>query len=150
MHWWCVTVESRIGWFHDRVLVRGIEYEVHRGRGGWHGIVDVHQPTGRVRYDAWHDRVLIESPHGPLQIQFRWKNSTFVWHGRTYRISSMVWNRITIWDGDRPVVEGKVTWSGVRIERIEPPLSEIERELAVGIGLRALAIASAVIVPGPV
>lgn len=60
----------------------------------------------------------------------------------------MMWTRLTIWEGTRPVVEGKITWSGVRIDRIEPPLNEIERELAVGLGLRAVAIGSAAVSKG--
>ena len=135
-------VESKIGLLHDRVFVDRDEYEVVRGRRGWRVIIDSHTPVGRVRYDSLRDRLSIESPSGPLEIRFRWRGTTFAWRGRTYRVGSMVWNRLSIFEGDRPVLEGKLIWSGVRLETIAPEFREIARELAVGLGLRAMAIAT--------
>ena len=135
-------VESKIGLLHDRVFVDEEEYEVLRGRRGWRVIIDTRAAAGRVRYDSLRDRLSIESPLGPLEIRFRWRGTTFGWRGRTYRVGSMVWNRLTIFEGDRPVLDGKMTWSGVRFETIDPEFREIARELAVGLGLRAMAIAT--------
>jgi len=135
-----MTVDLRMGLLRDRIWVGPSEYEVQRGRQGWQHVVDPHGGGGRVRYDSWRDRILIESPVGSLQIRFRWRNTTFLWRGRTYRITSMVRSGITILDGERPVVEARLTWSGVRLESLGPDFQPIERELAVGLGQRALAL----------
>ena len=138
-----MTVDFRMGFLRDRLIVGPREYEVQRGRQGWRHVVDPHGGSGRVRYDSWRDRILIESPVGSLQIRFRWRNTTFLWRGRTYRITPMVWSRITISDGDRPVVEARLTWSGVRLESLSPDFQPIERELAIGLGQRAVALTMA-------
>ena len=52
----------------------------------------------------------------------------------------MIWSRITIFDGDRPVVDARLTWSGVRLECLGPDFQPIERELAIGLGQRAVAL----------
>src|SRR2546422_10251572 len=132
-----------MGFLRDRLLVGPIEYQVQRGRQGWRHVVDPRGSTGRVRHDSWRDRILIESPVGSLQIRFRWRHTTFLWRGRTYRITPMVWSRITIFDGDRPVVEARLTWSGVRLESVSPDFQPIERELAIGLGQRAVALTMA-------
>jgi len=129
-----------MGLLRDRIRVGPSEYAVQRGRQGWRFVVDPHGGGARVRYDSWRDRILIESVVGFLQIRFRWRNTTFLWRGRTYRITSMIWSRITIFDGERPVVEARLTWSGVRLESLGPDFQPIERELAIGLGQRALAL----------
>jgi hypothetical protein len=139
-----VTVDLRMGLLRDTLRVDGREYPVQKGREGWRQVVDPAGAAGRVRYDSWRDRILIESPAGSLQIRFRWRNTTFAWQGRTYRITSMVRNRIQILDGDRPVVVARSTWSGVRLESLGPEFRSIERELAIGLSQRLLAISVAV------
>lgn len=141
-----MRAESKIGLLRDRILVDGRECEVRRGRDGWRPIVNTGREAGRVRYDGWRDRISIDSPHGSLQIRFRWRNTTFAWRGRVYRVGSMWGFRVTIFDGDRPVVEGTTTWSGVRFSSIAAEFRDVGPELAVGFGLRSQAIATAVIV----
>ena len=130
-----MPVEAKIGLLQDRVIVDEREYEVLRGRRGWRAIVDPRGPAGRVRHDGLRDRISIDSLHGVLEIRFRWRHTAFAWRGRMYRVGSMAWNRLTIWDGDRPALEGKMTWSGLRLEIVSPEFREIERERAVGLGL---------------
>jgi hypothetical protein len=136
-----VTVDARLGLLRDRVIVGAAEFQVLRGRGGWREVVDSAGP-GRVRYDGWRDRILIESPAGSLYIPFRWRNTLFTWQGRTYRIGSGFWSRVRIFDGEREVAGGKVTLGGFRFEFVVPEFHAIERELAIGIGLRAQAFAA--------
>jgi len=139
-----VIVESKLGILRDRVLVGGREFAVQRGRHGWRYVPGSREGIGRVRYDGWRDRLSIQSPIGSIEIRFRWRHTTFAWRGRVYRVGSMLGNRVTLFLGDRPVAVGKITWSGVRFEVMDPELCDIERELAVGFGLRAQAIAMAV------
>jgi len=139
-----VIVESKLGILRDRVLVGGHEFAVQRGRHGWRYVPDARDGIGRVHYDGWRDRLTVQSPHGSVEIRFRWRHTTFAWRGRVYRVGSMLGNRVTLFLADRPVAVGKITWSGVRFERMDPELSDIARELAVGFGLRAQAIAMAV------
>jgi hypothetical protein len=49
---------------------------------------------------------------------------------------------VRIFDGEREVAGGKVTLSGFRFEFVVPELRAIERELAVGLGLRAQTFAA--------
>ena len=140
-----VVVEARVGLLHHRVLVDGASSAVWRGRGGWH-LVEGSSCVlpGRVRYDSMRDRIHIDSPAGLLEIRFRWRNTTFTWRGRRYRIESAFAGRVRIVDDVRPAVEGKTTWSGVRLTYVDPELRPIERELALGLALRAQAWAIAV------
>ena len=139
-----VIVEWKLGILRDRVLVDGREFAVQRGRHGWRSVPGSREGIGRVRYDGWRDRLSIQSPIGSIEIRFRWRHTTFTWRGRVYRVGSMLGNRVTLFLGDRPVAVGKITWSGVRFEMMDPELRDIERELAVGFGLRSQAIAMAV------
>jgi hypothetical protein len=136
-----VAVDARLGLLRDRVVDGDEEFQVRRGRGGWRGVVDP-AGTGRVRYDGWRDRIQIESPAGSLRIQFRWRNTTFTWQGRTYRIGSGFWSRVRIFDGEREVAGGKVTLGGFRFEFVVQELRAVERELAIGLGLRAQTFAA--------
>ena len=131
-----VTIEFQMGPLRDRLLEGATEYEVPRGRHGWSHVDDPRGGTGRVRYDGWRDRLFIESPGGSLQIQFRLRNTTFDWAGRTYRITPMIWGHFTILEGDRPVVEYRSTGSGVRQDCVGPDFRPIERELAIGLSQR--------------
>jgi len=140
-----VIVESKLGILRDRVLVGGREIAVHRGRHGWRLVAGARGGLGRVQYDGWRDRLTIQSPSGSLEIRFRWRNTMFPWRGRVYRVGSMLGNRVTLFRGGEPVAVGKITWGGVRFEMMDPELHDIERELALGFGLRAQAIATAVV-----
>ncbi len=132
-----------MGWFRSRVRVEGAEWEVRRGRDGWFHVLDPRGRGGRVRYDGWRDRLAIDAAEGALEIRFRWRHTTFSWRGRTYRVTSMLWGRVSFLDGNLPVAEGRMTWGGMRFDLLSPEFHGIERELAVGFALRAQAIASA-------
>src|SRR3989442_5686571 len=80
-----VIVESKRGILRDRVLVGGREIAVRRGRHGWRLVAAGRGGVGRVQYDAWRDRLTIQSPAGSLGIRFRWRNTTFPWRGGIYR-----------------------------------------------------------------
>lgn len=138
-------MEARIGWFRSRVAVDGVEWEVRKGRDGWLHVIDAAGRGGRVRYDGWRDRLAIDSPYGYLEIRFRWRNTTFSWGSRTYRVTSMLWGRVAFLEGTQTVAEGRMTWSGIRFDLLPPEFRGIERELAVGLGLRAQVIASAAV-----
>lgn len=140
-----MSVEARFGLLRDRVFADGREYDVRRGRHGFHLIVDPEGAAGRVHYDGWRDRLSIESPHGSLEIRFRWRHTTFPWRGRVYRVPSALGSRVRVFEGDRRVLEGKETWSGIRFDVIDPEFRDIARELVVGFGLRAQAFATAVV-----
>ena len=140
-----MSVEARFGLLHDRVFADGTEYEVRRGRHGFHLIVDPDGAAGRVHYDGWRDRLSIDSPRGSLEIRFRWRHTTFPWRGRVYRVGSTLGSRVRVFEGDRRVLEGKETWSGIRFDVISPEFRDIARELAVGFGLRTQAFATAII-----
>jgi len=139
-----VPVEVRIGLLRDRVIEGPIEHDVRRGRDGWRYVGDGR--GGRVRYDGWRDVLHIESPAGTVRIRFRWRNTTFMWRGRTYRIQPSAWGRVTILDGNRPVVQGRLTLSGIRLDSVDPEFRDIERELAFGLAQRATTIAMVVAV----
>jgi hypothetical protein len=132
-----VVVEARIGLLHHRVLVDGTAASVWSGRGGWNLVEGpAGTPLGRVRYDAWRDRIHIDSPAGLLEIRFRWRNTVFTWRGRRYRVEPLLLSRIRVMDGPRAAVEGTTTWSGVRLTYIDPELRPIARELALGFAIR--------------
>ena len=140
-----VTVEARMGILRDRLYVDRHECEILRGRHGWRHVVDPNGRGGRVRYDSWRDRIDIESPDGSLQIRFRLRHTTFSWRGRTYSVTSTGWSRVTVTDEQRrTVVEARLTWSGIRLESLDPEFRPIERELALGLAQRSLAWAMAI------
>src|SRR3989449_5089180 len=138
-----VIVESKLGILRDRVLVGGREIAVRRGRHGWRVVVGARGGVVRVQSDGWWDRLTIQSPFGSLEIRFQWRNTTFPWRGRIYRVGSMLGNRGTLFRGREQVAVGKITWGGVRFEMMDPEVHDIQRELALGFGLRAQAIAVA-------
>src|SRR3989442_3971006 len=65
-----VIVESKLGILRDRVLVGGREIAVRRGRHGWRLVAAGRGGVGRVQYDAWRDRLTIQSPAGCVGIRF--------------------------------------------------------------------------------
>jgi hypothetical protein len=136
-----------MGILRDRLRVDEREYGIVRGRDGWRHVVDRDASGGsggRVRYDGWRDRIEIESPAGSLQIRFRWRHTTFTWRGRTYAVRSTGWSRLTILDQGRPVVEARLTLSGIQLEALDREFRPIERELAIGLAQRSLAWAMAI------
>ena len=52
----------------------------------------------------------------------------------------MDFGEISIKEGDRPVVRGHGTVSGVRLLEVAPEIEALERELAYGLALRSLAL----------
>src|SRR5438094_691815 len=95
--------------------------------------------------DSWRDRIDIECPDGSLQIRFRWRHTTFSWGGHTYSVTPMGWSRVTVVDQQRrPVVEARLTLSGIRLESLDAAFRPIERELAIGLAQRSLAWAMAI------
>ena len=140
-----VIVESKLGILRDRVLVGGREIAVRRGRHGWRLVAGAGGGVGRVQYDGWRDRLTIQSPQGSVEIRFRWRHTTFPWRGHIYRVGSMLGNRVTLFRGTEPAAVGKITWGGVRFEMMDADFHDIEREFALGFGLRAQAIAVAAI-----
>jgi hypothetical protein len=102
--------------------------EVHRVRGGWRQVPDPRGPR-RVRYDAWRDRLLIESAGGGLEIRFHWRHATFAWRGKSDRIRPRFGGGLTIYVGDRPVAEGRFSWSGLSIDSFDRDLASIGGEL---------------------
>jgi len=52
---------------------------------------------------------------------------------------------VTVTDEQRrTVVEARLTWSGIRLESLDPEFRPIERELALGLAQRSLAWAMAI------
>jgi len=57
----------------------------------------------------------------------------------------MGWSRVTVVDQQRrPVVEARLTLSGIRLESLDAAFRPIERELAIGLAQRSLAWAMAI------
>jgi hypothetical protein len=133
-----------MGILRDRLTVDGVEYEVHRVRGGWRQIPDPRGP-GLVRYDGWRDRLLIESPDGGLEIRFHWRHTAFAWRQQSYHIRPRFWGGVTVYRGEQPVAEGRSTWSGLSIEFFDADLAAIGRELAIGLTLRDQEFATAML-----
>lgn len=136
-----VTLEARIGILKDRLLEEGVEYPIRREGGGWVSVPSIGaHPGGRVRYDAFRDRIRIESFAGSTLVPFRWRGTNFTFGGQKYRIGPMAWGHVMVSCGERPVVTGRVTMSGVRLGYVAQELDPIARELAVGLAYRAIAI----------
>jgi len=147
-----MVVEARVGIFRgSRVSAEGVQYEVRRLPGSWYE-VDAPVPSGRgrVHYSGWRDVIRIERTDAVLEIRFRLRGTSFSWRGRTYRVGSMLWGRVTIDDQGRPVASGVMTLSGVRLEFVSPELEPIARELAFGLALRTVQMWNAFLVAGSV
>lgn len=136
-----VTLEARIGIFRDRLVQDGVEIPVRRERGGWVYVPSLAgQPGGRIRYDHLHDRIRIESAAGSVTIPFRWRHTLFSFAGRQYRVGPMAWGHVMVSQGERPVVTGRLTPTGVRLGYVAPDLAPIANELAMGFACRAVAL----------
>lgn len=100
------------------------------------------QGSGKVRYDDHRETLEIQRPGVDVSIQFRpeLERTTFEFGGRTYEVGTMDFGDISIQEGDRPVVRGHETVSGVRLLSVAPELVAIERELAFGLALRGSSV----------
>lgn len=137
-----MTVQARVGLLRGhRVTVDGVTYAVRRERDGWY-TVDGPTPaqSGRVRYFQWSDRIALDHPDGALEIRFRIRRTTLHWRGHEYRVGPMIWGIVSIREGTADAIRGRLTFAGVRLDRVEPEFSPIVRELAFGLALRARAM----------
>lgn len=132
-----MALEARIGILRDRLVVEGVEYPIRHEGGGW---VSVAAARRRVRYEPFRDRIRIEGPGFAVAIPFRWRQTTFGFGGRRYRVGPMAWGHVMVSRDGRPVITGHVTMSGVRFGYVAAELQPIARELAVGLAYRAIAI----------
>ena len=134
-----MAVEVKIGWLGHRVIAEGVEYPVVKGRRGWLSIADSRGGATRVRYDALRDRIHIEGPDGSLEIRIRsLRSTTFEWRGHAYRIPSRLFGGITIYEDERVAAEGKLASTGRWVFEVSSPtLRSIERELVLGLAMRA-------------
>lgn len=136
-----VVLEAKIGILRDRLVVEGTEYPLRREGNGWITVPAVGRCAGgRVRYDALRDRVRIETASRRVLIPFHWRRTSFSFGGHTYRFGPMTWGHVMISEGNRPMVTGRVTMSGVRLGYVAPELEPIAGELAVGLAYRAVTI----------
>ncbi len=93
--------------------------------------------VGRLVYRKWKGEATIERTEGIVSIRFQPQGTDFVWDRRTYHLGDMLDGDIRIREGERLVVEGRVTVSGVRLETRIPDLDPIARELAFVLALRS-------------
>ena len=100
------------------------------------------EPPGLVGYDGDRQLLRIERPGVAVEIRFRpeLERTTFTFNGRQYEFGTMDFGTIRVTEAGRPVVQGYVTISGVRLLSVAPELVPIERELAFGLALRGSAL----------
>lgn len=136
-----MVLEAKIGILRDRLVVEGKEHPLRREGNGWITVPPVGAGAGgRVRYEVLRDRIRIEAGSRQFLIPFHLRHTSFSFGGRSYRVGPMAWGHVMVSDGDRPVVAGRVTMSGVRLGYVAPELEPIAAELAVGLAYRAVAI----------
>jgi hypothetical protein len=137
--WPSVALEAKVGILRDRLVVEGVEYPLRREGAGWITVPSIEgRPGGRVRYEALRDRIRIETPESKVLVPFHWRQTSFTYGGRRYRVGPMVWGHIMVSESDRPAVTGRVTLSGVRLGYVARDLEPIAQELAVGLAYRAI------------
>lgn len=133
-----MTLEAKVGILKDRISIGSSEYTLGRD-GRWITLPAMGAfPGGRVRYDALHDRIRIESRGGLLEIRFRWRNTVFAWRGQEYLVGPLAWGHVMVSRGERPVATGRVTLTGVRLGYVAPELEPIAPPLAIGLAYRAV------------
>ncbi len=140
-----VTVVAKIGILEEHGKVRTTQgiYEVRRAPDGWYTVPGPEtEGSGRVTYDDQRDVLQIDRPGVGLSIQFlgETERTSFEFGGRRYDVATMDFGTILIKEGSRPVVQGHVTVSGVRLLTVAPELQSIEREFAFGLAVRSDAI----------
>ena len=121
-----------------RIVTDHTSFRVRRDADGSYIVPESSsQEPGRVRYLFLRDYLFVENPFHKIEIVFHPTETSFDFDNRTYRIEPMTEGKIVIRDRDRTVVEGRVTPSGVRLERIAIELEPIQNELAFGLALRS-------------
>ncbi len=137
-----MVVVAKVGVLGKKGKVRTPEgiYEVGPPEDDWHKVTaPAGQESGRVRYTDERDLLEIERPGTTLSIHFRpeLEHTTFELNGHVYQVGTMDFGNISVKEGDRTVVRGHGTLSGVRLLAVAPDLEPLERELAFGLALRA-------------
>ncbi len=125
---------------HGRVRTEEGTFAVRPGDEGWYAVAGkTPDDAGRVRYDAPRGLLEIERPGISVSIQFRpeMEKTIFNLDSHVYEVATMDFGKIDIHEGNRAVVRGHVTVSGVRLVAVESDLKAIERELAFGLALRS-------------
>ncbi len=125
---------------HGRVRTEEGTFAVRPEDEGWFTVAGkTPEDAGRVRYDAPRELLEIERSGITVSIQFRpeMEKTIFNLDSHVYEVATMDFGNIDIHEGNRPVVKGHVTVSGVRLLSVESDLQPIERELAFGLALRS-------------
>lgn len=140
-----VTVVAKISLREHRGKVRtdGGVFDVEHAGEGWFAVSGpAAEGAGRVRYEPNQGILEIERPGIRLVVDFQpeMQGTRFTFGGHTYQAGSMDFGTIWIKDGERNVVQGHVTLSGVRLTLVAPEMQPIERELAFGLALRGEAL----------
>ena len=139
-----MAVIAKLGFVeHGKVRTDAGVFAVRPGDDGWYRVAGTTPgEPGRVRYHDERRLLEIESPGLRLSIHFlgETETTTFELGGRTYSIGTMDFGQISVRDGDREVVKGHATVSGVRLDVVDPVFKPIERELAFGLALRSSGI----------
>ncbi len=135
-----MVVLAKIG-IRGRGKVRTQEgtYDVSRADDGWFAVAGpAAEGSGRVRYHDERNILEIERSGLALSIHFRpeLEHTTFELNGHMYEVATTDFGNISIKEGDRAVVRGHGTVTGVRLLAIAPDLVSVERELAFGFALR--------------
>ncbi len=128
---------------HGKVRTAEGIVEVRRSPDGTYSVpAPAAGESGRVKYDDEHDMLEIERPGVYVSIHFRGEteHTRFEFGGHVYEVGTMDFGAISIKEGGRPVVQGHVTVSGVRLLSVAPDLQPIQRELAFGLALHSDAI----------
>jgi hypothetical protein len=139
-----MTIEVRLGLLRHTLVVDGVRIPIRREGHGWYALEDPSRPAvSRIRHGPFSDRLQLVTPAGTVDIRFGWRRSEFSWNGRAYRVRSVLGRQVRVEDGPRVAMEGKTTWSGIRVDYVAPDLEPIAQELATGLAFRWMAFWSA-------
>jgi len=121
-----------------RILIDGTNIRVRRDRQGSYVIPAFgSQGLAHVQYFFMRDRLVLKTARGEVEITFGRNLATFEFDARTYQIESMSKGDIIVRERDRIVIEGRVTVSGVRLQKVSTDLEPIQIEFAFGLALRS-------------
>src|SRR5207249_10249545 len=95
------------------------------------------QGHANVQYLFMRERLELKKARSEVEITFGRNLATFEFDARTYQIGSMSKGDNIVRERDRIVIEGRVTVSGVRLQKVSTDLEPIQRELAFGLALRS-------------
>jgi len=138
------VIEVRLG-LRNAIRIDAVAYPIVKERNGWHRIDGLANGPRRVRFELLHDRFRTDSTDGRIVVQFRLRHSGFEWQGARYRIGPMILFRplcrgpVIITRQENPVMTGRLTYTGVRLDYIAGELEPISPELALGLALRGQA-----------